>query len=429
MGGSSDRGACAPAAAPWRRSAPALLLAALVVLLPVQFETGGPIARFAPTDLLVAAYLAVRLPRLRYVPAAWGTWVLPLAAVIVVGMPVALIRTGVLLQYAVVQKGIGLAVLLALFACVVDFCRDWERVRWVMGVYVAGVTANAGVAVVAALLVNLGLPTLPLVNEPFPGFRLSGLLIDPNAFGGVIGVALLLHAVTAMNGAPLLGRRWTLLAGAVLPLALLMTFSRSAWLGVTAGILTLFAVRPVLAGRMAARLAAPLLLLLPVVGAALFLLIPGALQLVARPSEVASRVSIGADAFAEVLHNPLFGMGLGAYLQKYDIIIHNTPLWILTEFGVIGLLVFGGFVLSFAAKLLAAARTGPPDRRPVLLALLAAHAVMLGVSMGIEALYQRPWWLVLALAGSAYAVTRAGPEVQSLPAAQSVPAVHPGAPR
>jgi hypothetical protein len=39
------------------------------------------------------------------------------------------------------------------------------------------------------------------------------------------------------------------------------------------------------------------------------------------------------------------------------------------------------------------------------LALLLAHAAMLGVAMGIEAFYQRHWWLVMALIASAYSLT------------------------
>lgn len=401
----------------WHRSAPALLIAGFAFLLPIQFETGGPVARFAPSDLFLLAYAAMRFPRLRYVRAAWSTWVLALVAVIVLGALVALLRTGALLQYAVVQKGAGLLVLLTLYVCVVDFCRDWDRVRWLLRVFLLGVVLNAGVSVVAALLVNVGGPTIPLLNQPFPGVRLSGLLIDPNAFGGIIGVALAIHAITAMNGVPILGRRWSTTATVVLPVALVMTFSRSAWIGVSLGLFVALLLRPLFVGRMLARLAGPVLVLTPVLITLLLLAVPDALQLAARPSEVASRVSIGADAVDEVLMNPVFGVGLGAYLMKYDIIVHNTSLWILTEFGAIGLLVFAGFVLSYFAKLLTATRLGEARQRPVLIALMAGHTVMIGVSMGIEALYQRPWWLVLALAGSAYAVVRAESERRSEPPA------------
>jgi hypothetical protein len=40
------------------------------------------------------------------------------------------------------------------------------------------------------------------------------------------------------------------------------------------------------------------------------------------------------------------------------------------------------------------------------LALLLAHAAMLGVAMGIEAFYQRHWWLIFSLIASSYSLAR-----------------------
>ena len=40
-----------------------------------------------------------------------------------------------------------------------------------------------------------------------------------------------------------------------------------------------------------------------------------------------------------------------------------------------------------------------------MLALLLAHMAMFGLAMGIEALYQRHWWLIVALIGSGYSLT------------------------
>jgi len=54
-------------------------------------------------------------------------------------------------------------------------------------------------------------------------------------------------------------------------------------------------------------------------------------------------------------------------------------------------------VLSFALRMLELVRTTRDPARTFALALLSAHGAMLGLSVGIEALYQRHWWLVLAL--------------------------------
>ena len=43
--------------------------------------------------------------------------------------------------------------------------------------------------------------------------------------------------------------------------------------------------------------------------------------------------------------------------------------------------------------------------RSGVLALLLAHTAMFGLAMGIEAFYQRHWWLVLGLIASSYSLT------------------------
>jgi putative inorganic carbon (HCO3(-)) transporter len=390
----------------WQRSVPAVLVGLWAFLLPIQFEAGGLLSRIAISDFALLAYLILRLPRLRHVRAAWSGWCLALVAVMGIGVVVAVMRTGQLQKYALLQKGIGLLVLLAAFVAVVDFCRDWERIRWLLRVFVLGVTLNAVVSIVAGLLAELAGVEIPAINEPYQGDRLTGLLVDPNAFGGLVGVALVLHAVTALGRTPLLTGPASWLASVTLPAAIVLTFSRSSWLGLAAGLAVLLLLRPRACVRLVSRLTGPLLLLTPLLAVLLMEVEPDAAELASRPQEVDSRVAIGLDAIPEITENPLFGMGLGAYLAKYNIIVHNTTLWFLTELGVVGLLAFVGFVVAFFAKLLAADRIASPDRRPLLLALLAAHGVMIGISIGIEALYQRYWWLVLGCAGAAYATIR-----------------------
>ena len=42
---------------------------------------------------------------------------------------------------------------------------------------------------------------------------------------------------------------------------------------------------------------------------------------------------------------------------------------------------------------------------PLALALMLAHTAMFGLAMGIEAFYQRHWWLVFGLIASSYSLT------------------------
>lgn len=401
--------------AAWRRSLPALLLVAYLVAMPVQFEW-GTYRQLAPADVIIAGYLAVRLPQLRHVPRAWTTWHFALLPLLAFGMLVAVVRTGEITSYAWLQKGVGLLVLLATFACFVDVMRDWERLRWVLRMFLGAVLLHATVALGAQVLVYVGGPTLPLVNAPFPGERISGLVLDANAFGGLVALAFVLHHLTARTPSALLRDGWAWYAYLVLPVTLLLTFSRSSWLGLTVGLLVVTLVRPAVGGRALLQLVVPAAVLVPLV----LLQIPDAAELVARPSTTASRVVIGEAAWQGFLEHPLTGLGLGGYVAEHGIVVHNTALSFLADLGPAGLAVFAALVLTVGARLVIARRLAPPAAAALPLALLGGHAVLVGVSMGIEAFYQRHWWLVLAAAGAAYALVRA-PETVTAPRRARVP--------
>ncbi|MBZ0068806.1 MAG: lysylphosphatidylglycerol synthase domain-containing protein [Thiobacillus sp.] len=94
--------------------------------------------------------------------------------------------------------------------------------------------------------------------------------------------------------------------------------------------------------------------------------------------------------------SPVFGAGLGVFIAKssawfgFPQVIHNTPIWILAEFGLVGMAVLGWtfFLLSRYAIPL---KTHLPARR-VLLLIILAFAIF---SMAHEIFYQRVLWLVL----------------------------------
>jgi len=94
--------------------------------------------------------------------------------------------------------------------------------------------------------------------------------------------------------------------------------------------------------------------------------------------------------------SPVLGAGLGVFYVLspvwigYPEVIHNTPLWILAEFGLLGAAVFGwGFFLL--ARHAARFGKAQPARR-VLLFLLVAFAIF---GLAHEIFYQRIFWLVL----------------------------------
>jgi len=96
------------------------------------------------------------------------------------------------------------------------------------------------------------------------------------------------------------------------------------------------------------------------------------------------------------LTSPIMGAGLGVFIEKsplwfgHPLVIHSTPLWILAEFGIVGMAVFGWafFMVArssfkFEAKL--------PARRALGLLLLG----FAGFCLVHEIFYQRIFWLVL----------------------------------
>src|SRR5207249_4681139 len=123
-------------------------------------------------------------------------------------------------------------------------------------------------------------------------------------------------------------------------------------------------------------------------------------NMAARPERGVSRLDLIWDAWAQFAQHPFLGGGLGSFLAMEGTYVHNTAVWFLADFGIVGLAALLGFLGWFLIASWSAYRHAPVDQKPVVLALMMGHALMLGLSMGIEAFYQRHWWLVLALIAS-----------------------------
>jgi putative inorganic carbon (HCO3(-)) transporter len=377
-----------------------LLILGYVLCLGIQLPLTTDM-RIAVSDGFVVAYLVVTSLGLRRLAGAWSVWFPMVLLLMGVGMVVSFVHIGGVTGYALFQKGVGLIVVILAMACVMDFADSLERVRLVLAAFVWGVVANAVVGL-AALIVQQSDPTvLPMLNSS--GVRLAGLDVDPNAFGGLVVCALLVHLLTARSEIPVVAGRRRHLVTLLLAVSLVLTFSRSAWLAAASGMLTAVIV----AGRRAWRAFGPLIV--TVVAAVPLLatyVLPDLVQLAQRRDQIDSRASIISMALSDFAASPVVGTGLGTFQVRHRIIVHNTTIWMLSELGVAGLLVFIGLIADIAVRLVARIRTGSPAVRTLATALLAAHAAMVGLSMGIEALYQRSWWLLFALTGSLTAMAR-----------------------
>ncbi|RCK42237.1 hypothetical protein TH24_02855 [Thalassospira xiamenensis] len=96
---------------------------------------------------------------------------------------------------------------------------------------------------------------------------------------------------------------------------------------------------------------------------------------------------------------PIFGAGLGAFYHQQTnagipLVIHNSFLWVLAEFGLFGFIIVFGPIGIFAAKNLINASWRRDDKMYALLAILLGASIM---GLAHEMMYQRILWLLLGV--------------------------------
>ncbi|MFK7692008.1 O-antigen ligase family protein [Paenibacillus sp. HJGM_3] len=366
-----------------------LMLAAVVgyiVCLPMQFDFGGAF-RFAPSDMflligLLAAGLRLKLDRRQFSSWHWG-----MLLIFVSASGVSIVWNGFLPRYALLQKDVGFLLLLLTYILLIHVTDTWERLYRLLRVFLLSVVWLNAVALFA-FFSGVRIPFMVMDG------RLAGMLIDPNAYGGLLVTAFAVHILTSGGPVRLLRGWMGLFATVTLSGGILMTFSRSSWIGLALVLMALTVTKPKQLIRIGASFVVAFAALLLYKGTA-YLDVFGSMA--SRPSQIQSRLDIISKAYEWIAQSPLIGIGLGTYNHELRIIIHNTPMWFMTEFGLIGFLIYGGFMLWYFLVGIRSYRAAEPTHRPVILAFLLAHAAMIGLSMGIEALYQRYWWFMMAM--------------------------------
>jgi O-antigen ligase len=382
---------------------PAGLLSALVsgyvALLPYQFQVGKGM-NFAPADCLLLLVLLLAAGQLKYCKPAWTFWHFAVGALFALGSLVTVLRFGTIQQYEFLNKGAGLLLPFLSYAAITSCVEEWDDIRRILRVFVITVVLENTVAVGAFLLAYFFGVTNPFAR--YSGARLSGVLLDPNAYGGMLVAALVICEGGSWGEAPLLRTRMLWFARLTLGLGILFTFSRSAWSALALSMLLLCAIRI----RVAIRLVVAGLIGIP----CLFFLmgdrfVPIFETMASRPQQVQGRFDLIHDAYHAFARHPVLGGGIGSFRLGEGEIAHNSAMWFLADFGVVGLTVLLGFLGWFFVKGWFAYRSAPSREQPLVLALLLAHTAMFGLAMGIEAFYQRHWWLVFGLIASSYALT------------------------
>lgn len=384
-------------------SRPAGILRTLVIgyvaFLPYLFEVSSRM-NFSPADCFLLLALLLALSQLKYIKTVWTIWHFAIALTFVLGSIVTAVRFGELNRYELVNKDAGLLLPFLSYAAITSAITEWEDLRRILRVFVLSVVLENLVAVAGFLAAYFLGVTTPFTR--YEGLRLSGMLLDPNAYGGLLVVALVICEGASWGAAPLF-KGWTFwVSRLTLALGILFTFSRSAWIGLGLAALLLVMVRPALVVRFVLIGLAGIPCLLLLLG---HRFVPVFREMASRPRQVQERFELVNEALQIFARHPFLGGGLGSFRLAVGEVAHNSAMWFLADFGIVGLVVLMGFLAWFFGKAWFAYRFAPAKEQPLVLALLLAHAAMLGVAMGIEAFYQRHWWLVFSLIASSYFLT------------------------
>lgn len=380
------------------------LILAYVALLPYQFELGNEM-NFAPADCFMLMALLLGCGRLKYRKLAWSGWHFGLMALFALGSLVAALRFGTLDRYELLNKDAGLFLPFLGYAAITSVVSGWDDVRRILRVFAVTVAVQNIISVGGFLVAYFFGIENPFAR--YGGLRLSGMLLDPNAYGGLLVAAFVVCEGASVGAEPLFRKPVLWIFRLTLAMGILFTFSRSAWIALALALLLLSVLHTGSAVRLvlSAAAAAPCLLLL--LGNRF---VPVFEVMASRPKQVQGRFDLIHAAIQQFTLHPLFGGGIGNFRLSEGEIAHNTAMWFLADFGIVGLAVLAGFLGWFFVKGWIAYRTAPLAHQPLVLALLLAHTAMFGLSMGIEAFYQRQWWVVLALIASSYRLSVPGME-------------------
>lgn len=414
-----------------------LILFAVSLQVLVTIIIGGTSLRVGSSDLLLPVLgfmLLVRwkhegTPRISWRVRHFSIWLLVLTFWMGFALLNGRLNIGQWQTWAVVNKGIGWLVLLGyLFAggwttTLLDTKqRDW----FLWATFLFG-----GFIFVALFIIHaLGLPVyFPVLAayEYYP--RFTGFFANPNAYGifmAAMAVLLIPYLAAKASPAPVPAH----FVVAILISAVILSLSRSAWLGLVLAILASGAFR-VIALR---ELLRPILIVAVLVSATAYgpQVVGKGLDLFesvtrlnfinerTRPNRltiqrnithalvgeinpgVNERVNSTLAAFEAWRGAPIIGIGIGTYLHKFEAVpdyadtIHTSLLWLLTETGLIGAGLFLGFFLAVLLALWRGART-VGSRDPFLCGCCGMLIVFAGASIGTEILYQRYFWFLLGL--------------------------------
>jgi len=385
-----------------------VLLVLLVLMLPIQFVTTSSV-RFAPADAVLIVLLLTSALLIATKRDDWSVWHLVLLGVFSASLLNAAFLYGTVTSWAILNKYAGILLLLLLYLMIVQYVRSLRSIWRIARLLVLGVVLQASVA--------LPLYFAGLFYAPLHVARIQALAGDPNAYGGLLVVALALHWSTVYSPGRIVPRLLSWPVTLLLMGNLVFCFSRSGWIAYAFLVCAILVLRPKAWPHV----------VLPIVFGSVFVavfmrgyFVNSILPLMLRPDQVSGRMTIIENAVHAFVQHPIFGGGLGSYLAQQDVQVHNSFFWMLADMGMVGALALVGLVGALAVRGYKAYRAVGDDYRGLVLGLFISHLAMIGLSLGIEALYQRTWWVVMALLNACWVLTVRRTEATAKAAAQAV---------
>jgi O-antigen ligase len=341
----------------------------------------------APTDALLAAAIAVALATgrfdLRRAPGAMVTLVVGLLVLNLLSMTVAA-DLGVALRFFAITLYLA-----TLAVWLTTYLQGPDRMRRVVGAYVAGAAAFAAITTIDVLLAGEG------------ATRAQGLFKDPNVFAPfLIPAALIMLEESVRPRLFGLRRAASVAVLAALVLGIVFAYSRAAWLNLAVAVVVMLVAMVLRAD--AGRAAGGALALIAVVAAL------GGVAVVATGStgfleERAQLQSYDTERFSaqrtgvRLAEQHILGVGPGQFEQTQPVSAHSLYVRVLAEQGILGLTLLAGLLAGTLALAVANVAAGRDAHGVGSAVLLAAWCGLLANSAFVDTLHWRHLWLVAAL--------------------------------
>ena len=285
-----------------------------------------------------------------------------------------------------------------------QFVNDRKRFRAFILIVAAGVVANNLLPLVAPVPEGYGGPSL-IGSQGI--LRFEGLILEPNtvAFLQIFCIPLYLF-LTGVYRKPRIARYLLIAALVVSLVVIVMSFSR--------GSLISFALLLLLFLYSERRNRVVLVTGIAIIVIAVFFVpssyvirVNSIIEALSDPSgdyPVYTRIVTSKVALTLAAKHPLTGVGIGNFMYhaprytSFPLVVHNVPLLILSELGLLALGVFASMVVVNIKMLLGlAGRRG--DREAALLArmLILQQAAVLFNSLFVPSLYDHAFWYTLVL--------------------------------